>query len=130
MNFYKNIFAVGYNYYSRNDSNQGSRFGGIMIVETHILGLFFVLVNITRRIFNLYYDFRDNNIVPVVTLAIFGILMIYLLKYFSLEKSERIVSAFNNRSRTYRGFYNVFTVLSLILEYVIIALLLNKHKYS
>jgi len=125
LKFYDNIFASSYKLYSKYYVQSKAIFRAKTIVAVHLSGLLFLLLALSKRILNL--DFTALHSIS----AIIGILLLVLTfagltKYFTNAKTDSILHQYDNYPNNQRKLWGVINFTTLLVEYVIVALLLTK----
>ena len=126
MEFYNNLFALAYRFYNRFYEPNRSRFRTVMIIGLHALGSFFILIAAIKKGFAIDFTMIDNTSFYLLVLAIFFLVCSFFLKYYSKDRIKQVVLKFEEKNIFKKRLWGYVTIVSLVLEYVIFALLLSK----
>ena len=126
MVFYNNLFAATYRFYKKFYETDRSRFRTVLLLWVHVMGTFFVLVAGVKKLFSLDFARFHNTISYLFILAILFLVCPIFLRYYSNNKIEQIILKFEEKKIPEKKLWGYITVVSLVLEYVIVALLLRK----
>jgi hypothetical protein len=122
MNFYNNIFASSYRVY--NDNGSFPRNKAATFVSMFMFGNFSVIILLIRDLFNLRDFFIGNSLIKgFIFLVAIGMLALSW-NYYSEEKSEFIVSTFEEYSKSKRQFWGYITVIFFTAEWILFIYLL------
>jgi Kef-type K+ transport system membrane component KefB len=127
MKLYNNIFASSYRCYNKFYEDARSRFRAALIVSVHLSGFIFLLSIIVNKKFAIDFSSKNNsNIFRIIYCVAIFFIYALVVKYYSKDRVENILFDFKKHTSEIRKVWGFITVISLILEYVGIAILLCK----
>lgn len=123
MNFYNNIFASSYIFYSKQKNGTPLFTSICLVVACQMLFLFFLIILFkTLDIIDIFGMLPSKYYFLPVLLIWF----IILIKYYSKEKVRAIMISFEEKTMWEKKFWGILTLISLIVPVITIALLLKK----
>jgi len=123
MIFYNNIFASSYKYYSK-FKREAPLFSSVCVVIVCQMSFFFLILAILKKlnIINLFSLFPSK----FYFLPIFFSWLFLLFRYYTKNRAEEIVIAFNKKPTKERKMWGVLTLASFVIPLIVIAFLLKK----
>jgi hypothetical protein len=125
MNFYNNIFASAFKCYDK--YGKSPRFKAASFVFVCLLGSFFLLLSAIKKTFVLDFSIIQNYSGYKLLFVIIGFSLLGLVwKYYSKDKSEKIIKNFEEKPIGKRRIWGFISVITFILQWVVTAFLLSK----
>jgi Ca2+/Na+ antiporter len=121
---YNNFFSAAYSQYSKYYEVGRARNRASMFIGVHLLGLTLLLVATIKYLFHLDLQLKSNAYIIVYMVIIF-LFIILPVKYYDEKKTKVIVNNFENKyTSSQRVWWGVFSILFLLFEYIIAAIVL------
>jgi hypothetical protein len=125
IRFYDNVFASAFRFYGKFYDFSRSVFRALLIVVLHSIGLFFLIISLVKKFLSLKIDYL-NQYSALLAILLFVFFTWYFIKYYSKYRVEAIMQKFEAIDEKGKKLWAIITVLTLVFEYILIALLLRK----
>jgi Ca2+/H+ antiporter len=125
IRFYDNVFASAFWFYGKFYDFSRSVFRALLIVVLHSIGLFFLVLSLLKKFLRLNIDYL-NQYSALLAILLFIFVIWYFIKYYSKHRVQVIMEKFEAINEKGKKLWAIITIMTLVIEYILIALLLRK----